>query len=155
MTAFEVEEIVEDQITKEEMPSLNHSYLSWRIMQQLSQNPEIAPLPELTIDIGSGLTPDVSVYPLEKVKPDFWHDVTRFSEVPLLAIEIVSPNQSVNNLVAKAEILIANGIKTVWVIEPVLKSIAVITKNGKQTFQNQTVESDGIKVDFRRIFGDS
>lgn len=154
---IETEEILDEQILEEqefeEMPSLNHSYLSWQISQQLSENKEIAPLPELTLNIGKGIVPDFSVYPLDKINPDFWHDVVKFPEVPVLAIEIVSPNQSVNILIEKADLLIENGVKTVWVIEPITKSIVVVSKNDKQLFQNQEVESEGIKVDFRKIFG--
>ena len=137
----------------EDMPTLNHSNLCADIMEQIWETRTFKPLPELTLDIGKGITPDISVYLRERMKPDYWHDVVRYSEMPLLAIEVVSPSQGVQGLVEKAEMLLANGVKAVWVVEPVTKSIVVATAQGKQALQNQAVESEGIKVDFRKIFG--
>ena len=153
--------IIEDSATEEvfnadseeDMPTFNHSNLCADIMEQIWETRTFKPLPELTLDIGKGITPDISVYLRERMKPDYWHDVVRYSEMPILAIEVVSPSQGVQGLVEKAEMLLANGVKAVWVVEPVTKSIVVATAQGKQALQNQEVESEGIKVDFRKIFG--
>ncbi len=141
--------------TEEDMPTLNHSNLCADIMEQIWEIRTFKPLPELTLDIGNGITPDISVYLRERMKPDYWHDVVRYSEMPLLAIEVVSPSQGVQGLVEKAETLLAHGVKAVWVVEPVTKSIVVVTPDGKKARQNQVVESEGIRVDFRLIFGES
>ncbi len=149
-----VEEVLEVETEKEEeMPSFNHSYLCWQISQQLSQNGTIAPLPELTLDIEKGITPDICVYPIEQIKPDFYQDFTRYSQMPVLAIEVISASQNIQDLLEKAKLLISNGVKTVWVIEPFTRSVFVIDKNNRQIFYNTEVESEGIKVDFRQIFG--
>ena len=63
--------IIEKTMEKE-MPSLNHSYVCAQLMRQLLQNGDIQPLPELTLDIGNGMTPDISVFPKEKIRPDFF-----------------------------------------------------------------------------------
>lgn len=153
---FAVEtDVLEEKIAKNEMPTFNHSNICAEIIEQILESKRFKPLPELTLDIGKGITPDISVYLRENIKPDYWHDIVRYFEMPILAVEIVSPSQSVQSLVEKAEDLIKNGVLAVWVIEPVTKSIVVITQNGKQAVQNQEVESEGIKVDFRKIFGNS
>lgn len=154
MTAFETEEIIEEHIGEEGMPTFNHSNICAEISGQIWDDKRFKPLPELTLDVGKGLTPDICIYLRENVKPDYWRDISRYMEMPLLAIEVVSPSQSVQTLVEKAEVLLENGVKTVWVVEPVTRSIVVSTKNGKQVFQNQEIESEGVKVDFRKIFGD-
>jgi len=46
-----------------DMPSLNHSYVCLQLLKQLIINDETIPLPELTLDIANGLTPDISVFP--------------------------------------------------------------------------------------------
>ena len=97
-----------------EMPSLNHSYLCLQIIRQLLENPRIEPLPELTLDIEKGVTPDISVYPKATIKPNFRRDVTRFGEMPLLAIEVISASQNIQDLLVKADTLVANGVKAVW-----------------------------------------
>lgn len=59
------EEVIEKQegMVEDEMPSYIHSYLCAEIIEQLLQNKAIRPFPELTLAVGNGLTPDISVYP--------------------------------------------------------------------------------------------
>ena len=138
---------------EEEMPSFNHSYLCLEILLQLAQNPHIKPLPELTLNLGQGITPDISVYPAEKVKPNFLRDVAKYPEMPVLAIEVISASQNIQDLLEKAAYLVENGVKTVWTVEPFGSTIFVTDQAGETIFHNQSVESEGIKVDFRKIFG--
>ena len=71
-----LEEIIEleQESAEKEMPSFNHSYICWQISRKLSGNEAFAPLPELTLNIGNGITPNISVFPIEKVKPNFLRD---------------------------------------------------------------------------------
>lgn len=148
----EVEEIIVEE-EEREMPSLNHSFICLQIIRQLIENPNIEPLPELTLDIDKGITPDISVYPKDQIKPNFSRDITRFTEMPILAIEVISASQNIQDLLIKADLLIEKGVKTIWTIEPFTNTIFVTTKDGEKKFANQTIESDGIKVDFKKIFG--
>jgi Uma2 family endonuclease len=136
----------------EEMPSFNHSYLCWQISQKLAQNDAIAPLPELTLNIGNGITPDISVFPKEIIKPNFLRDIPKFPQMPMLAIEVVSASQNIQDLLEKAQLLVENGVKAVWTIEPFGNTVFVTTKEGEKRYHNQVVESEGIKVDFREVF---
>lgn len=110
-------------------------------------------MPELTLAIGNGLTPDISVYPKDEIKPNFWADITRFEKPPLLAIEIISPSQNIQDLLEKAKLLVQSGSKSVWTVEPFSHSIWVTTENGTKLYHNTIVESGEIKVDFQKIFG--
>ena len=103
------------------MPSLNHSYVCLQIIKQLIQNEDIEPLPELTLDIGNGVTPDISVFPKGKIRPHSFHDIPRFPEKPTLAIEVVSSSQTIQEMLQKADQLVAEGIKVVWTVEPYSK----------------------------------
>ena len=138
---------------EKEMPSLNHSVICLRILRQLVENPNIEPLPELTLDIEKGITPDISIYPKEQIKPNFSRDITKFTEMPILAIEVISASQNIQDLLIKADMLIEKGVKTVWTIEPFTNTIFVTTKDGEKKFTSQIIESEGIKVDFTKIFG--
>ena len=73
--------------------------------------------------------------------------------MPVLAIEIISASQSNQQLLEKSQLLIQNGIKSVWTVEPFTNTVFVTTKDGEKRFHNQIVESEDIKVDFRQIFG--
>lgn len=149
-------EVVEDEETEsseKEMPSFNHSYICTEILDQLLQNRSIMPLTELTLDIGKGIIPDISVYQRGKFQPNFRRDIRKFPEAPTIAIEVISPSQDTQELLEKAVMLVENGVKAVWTVEPFTDSVFVTTKDGEQLFHNQAIESEGIRVDFKRIFG--
>ena len=151
MLDLEIEEPLAE--TEEEiMPSFNHSYLCGEILLCLAQNPAIKALPELTLDIDRGLTPDISVYPKEKIRPNFWQDFIKYPEMPILAIEVISASQNIQDLLEKSEMLVANGVQAVWTIEPFTNTIFVTTKDGIKKFTNQEIESEGISVDFQKVF---
>jgi Uma2 family endonuclease len=136
----------------EAMPSLNHSYTCIQILRQLLQNEDIAPLPELTLDIGKGLTPDISVFPKEQIQPNFFRDVSRFPQLPVLAIEVISSSQTIQELLEKAAQLVKAGINTVWTIEPHSRSVFVTTQAEEKLFHSEVVENEGISVDFAKVF---
>lgn len=147
------EEIIENEKEVEKMPSYIHSYICAEIIEQILENKAVRPFPELTLAIGGGgLTPDISVYPRTETKPDFWKDISKYPEMPILAIEVISASQNIQDLIDKSQILIENGVKAVWTVEPFGNTVFVTTKEGKQRIHNQAVESEGIKVDFTRIF---
>ena len=149
-----VEEILTEPETEErEMPSFNHSYICNRLLQQLFTNDRIEALPELTLNIEKGLTPDISVYPKENVMPDFLNDFAKYPDMPLLAIEVISASQNIQDLLEKYKVLVNHNIQAVWTIEPFTNTIFVTTPTGIQKFPSQVIESEGITVDFKKIFG--
>ncbi len=145
-------EIIEQVEEVEEMPSFNHSYICLQTILQLNQNPDIIPLPELTLDVEKGLTPDISVFPKDKVKPNFFEDITKYPDMPTLAIEIISASQNIQDLLTKAKLLVRHGVKAVWTVEPFTNTVFVTDKIGEKRLHNQIIESEGISVDFRQIF---
>ncbi len=134
------------------MPSLNHSYVCARLMRQLLQDERLQPLPELTLDVGNGITPDISVFPKEKIRPDFFEDILKFQELPVLAIEVISSSQNIHAILEKSKLLVNSGVKTVWTVEPYGRSIFVIDRHGKKLFHEGTIVSEGITVDFSEVF---
>jgi len=136
-----------------EMPSLNHSYICSKILKQLFEFEEIEALTELTLDIDKGLTPDICVYPVQSIKPNFSRDVTKFQQMPILAIEVVSAHQNIQDVLEKSEKMVKAGVQTAWTIEPFTRSIFVTTEQGENIFYNQKVEFQNIFVDFKTIFG--
>jgi len=141
---------IEKEVIK--MPSLNHSYICSQILRQLFNDEKVEAFTELTLDIDKGLTPDICVYPAEVIAPNFLRDINKLTQMPLLAIEVISSNQSIQLLLEKAERLIEAGIKVVWTIEPFTQTIFVTTKEKEVRFYNTRVESELINVDFKKIF---
>ena len=152
MLAVETAGILEEQIEDEEMPNYNHSLVRSDIIEQIYDDKTFKAFPELTLDIENGLTPDVCVYLREKAKPIDLNEPARFAEMPLVVIEVVSPSQNSQTLLKKAVTYVDKGVKAVWTVEPILNVVVVTTTNGIRRFYNENVESEGIKVDFRRIF---
>lgn len=155
MLGTEIAEI-ETDLTDEvfdEMTTYNHSYICFEILTQLIPNKDIKPLPELTLDIGKGIKPDISIFPKDLApQPNYLSDITRYDKMPLLAIEVISPSQDIQDLLNKADMLVKEGVKTVWTIEPFGRTIFVTTKEGTEILHNALVESDGISIDFAKIF---
>ena len=152
LAEVEIEDFIEEE--KEKMPSLNHSYICANVMYQLLENKEIIALPELTLKLGNGsVTPDVCVYPKDKIKPNFLQDFPKYPEMPIVAIEVISASQNIQTLLDKARKMIKSGVKAVWTIEPFGQTIFVTTEKGEEIIHNRAVESEGIKVDFKKIFG--
>ncbi len=149
-----IEEVVElEEKEEKEMPSFNHSYICTEIIEQLLQDKSIKPFTELTLDIENGLTPDICVYPRDKFKPDFLNDIFKFPEMPILAVEVISASQNIQDLLIKSRVFVENGIKAVWTVEPFTNTVFVTTsEDNSKRFHNEEVESEGIKVDFRKIF---
>ena len=136
----------------EEMPSLNHSYICLQVLRQLLQNEKVEPLPELTLDIANGLTPDISIFPKEQIHPNFFRDVSKFQQMPVLAIEVISSSQTIEELLGKAAQLIQAGVKAVWTIEPHSRSVFVTTSSEEKLFHDGIVENEEIQVDFTKVF---
>ncbi len=145
---------IEFPIKKEglKMPSLNHSYLCSRILHQLFENSSIEALTELTIDIDNGITPDICIYPSETIQPDFSRDVTKMQQMPVVAIEIISASQNIQDILEKAERMIKAGIKAVWTVEPYTRTIFTTTEKGEEILHSQSVKSEDVEVDFKKIF---
>jgi Uma2 family endonuclease len=133
--------------------SFAQSYICAKIIEQLFENSEIKPLPSLTLDIDKGITPDVCVYPREKIKPNFLRDFPKYAEMPLVAIEVISASQNIQTLLEKARKMIKAGVKAVWTIEPFGQTIFVTTDKGEKIMHSQVIESEGVSVDFKKIFG--
>lgn len=146
------ETITTEPLIEKEMPSLNHSYVCARIMSQLFEQIEIQPLPELTLDIENGLTPDISVYRKDELTVDPLDDFAKFKQMPILAVEIISASQTIQAMREKSKVLKNAGIPAVWTVEPYLRSILVYDKNGERLFREEIVESENIRVDFSKVF---
>ncbi len=124
------------------------------MLRQLFNNSSIEVLTELTLDIANGLASDICVYPAEAIHPNFSRDIVKMSEMPTLAIEVISASQNIQDILIKAERLIQAGVKAVWTVEPYSRTVFVTTEGGESILHNRPVASEGIQVDFKRIFGE-
>jgi Uma2 family endonuclease len=128
LMAEEIEESID-------MGSFNHGYIQIRLGVVFERLGTYTAVSELNLDV-SGL--DLSQYEVrskEEIKPDLSiypkrglsrpQDILRMREMPLLAIEIVSPKQGVYDLIEKFKIYFDLGVQSCWLVEPAINAITV------------------------------
>jgi Uma2 family endonuclease len=138
------------------MPNFNHGYIQLNLGVALREQygKQFSVVSEVSIPTGtSTVTPDVLVF---SKRPVNWFETKpELSEPPILAIEIQSPSQPMETIVNKANALLDIGVKTVWVIQPALKTVSIFSKsNPPKTFVEGTVQDkiSGIELSFEKIF---
>ncbi len=138
------------------MPSKNHAIIQMRISGSLFSRyaRQYTILPEIRIDINDAdYTPDICIYPL--IPFDSRHDEVRMTELPLTAVEILSPTQAVDELTTKFEVYFKAGIGSGWLVQPTLQTIFLLTPDGQTVpFHNKLLvdPTTGIELDLTEVF---
>lgn len=111
---------------------------------------------ELSLDSTPPSTPDICIYPKRKL--DVRTVTAREKEVPLTTIEIISPSQSVNELMHKAwDIYFPLGVNSAWIVVPELKGIHIVLPDDTNFFFNTGMLTDpatGIEIPVTQVFED-
>jgi Uma2 family endonuclease len=110
------------------MPSFNHSVIQLNLGAELryryKDSYRIAS--ELSLDLSDWPSvPDICIYP--KMPLDLRNDITTVTDPPLCAIEIISPSQSLHELVDKAARYFQHGVRSCWIVLLPLANIYVFT----------------------------
>ena len=77
------------------------------------------------------------------------------TEMPLLAVEILSPKQGTYELLEKFKVYFELGVKSCWLVDPAITTITVYSSNEEwRTFSGSEVidETLGIKLPLNKIF---
>ena len=89
-------------------------------------------------------TPDVVVYPKRTTPRDKARREYRVEQAaPLLAIEIISPDQTMFAMVQKCEEMLESGVEECWILEPANDTITVCRKD------TQFVRHRGESLEYR------
>lgn len=96
------------------------------------------------------------IYPQKKLD---WRTVSaKESEMPLTTIEILSPSQPLEELVAKAEnAYFSAGVKSAWIVVPALKTIIVLLPGEQKSYFTEGMLQDpatGISIPVDKVFED-
>lgn len=135
------------------MPSLNHGLLEVRLGVALSKASNFTVGIEITLALKPKATPDISIFPKRKI--DWQRDETPVTEMPLTVIEILSPSQGIDKFAEKLAPYFAAGIKSVWLVQSFLKTIAVFLPDGKSQVYvsgNLHDEATGITLNLDEVF---
>jgi len=107
------------------MPGAEHARCQMRLGHQFMKTGTHAVLSELNLDLeGHRLVPDICVFALK----DEPRNVTWVTTPPLIAVDIISPSQTVDEMTAKIELLLANGVPSVWFVLPFARVITIYQK---------------------------
>lgn len=121
------------------MGSLNHGTVQTNIagLLRFKCDKKLAVITELSLDISAcdlskyeldatgELKPDISVYLKRPIVPEGKNDLIKVTQMPDLAIEVLSPKQSLDYLVRKIGAFFELGIKSCWLVLPINEFIIV------------------------------
>ncbi len=140
--------------------SLNHSFTQAQLTSKLSSEERFTTYVELSLDVSQTdltpyglktkeeLKPDICLYEdtaSDSPNPEPSYDVLRVSQMPTLAIEIISPKQGIDDILSKFKAYFALGIKSCWLVTPAFEAITVYS--GIKDFKIFDVRRDSEIVD--------
>lgn len=149
-------EIIETEVVLEEARSANHSRLIHRIsVALLPYEDRYDIVPELEFELAAGrLKPDVALVTRQPYK---WEkDVIRYPDPPVTAIEIISPTQSIDGLIAKIrDGYFSSGVQSAWLVLPAVPIINLYLPNQPvQVFSGGILHdtATGVELDLAAVF---
>ena len=136
MSELRDDEVLEDE--NENMGSINHSIAQVRIASLLDNDERFTVMTELSLDMNQQDFSQYGVKAKDEIKPDIclypntmdWQDIDilKMTEMPLLAIEILSPSQSLETLKNKVYAYFGLGVKSCWLAIPSIEAIDVYSQ---------------------------
>ncbi len=113
------------------LPSRNHALVqSSMIVAFMHYAEEYSILPEFSLELdGNPFVPDISVY--RRLRADPLRDEIKGMEPPLMAVEILSPTQPLDDLVQKASAYLEAGVQSCWLVQPSLQTITLFLPDHK------------------------
>ena len=117
---------------KKGMGSENHSYLQFNIIKCLLKyySDQFYIIPELSITVeGQEKIPDLAIFKEFSFNPG--SDTIKSKKIPLGVIEILSPTQSLTELVVKSTTYFNAGVKSYWLVAPDVETIHVYSIDGE------------------------
>ena len=159
----ELDEHNENQVQK--MPSINHSYIQSRLILSFGDGDQFTTFTELSLDADLSqfglktkdeLIPDICLYEgIYQFEPR--KDLTKRTDMPMLVVEILSPNQGMSDIMTKFDADFALGIKSCWLVIPTNKTVTIYSQNDFETFGDKDDEiidkSLGIHIPTKKVWG--
>ncbi len=129
-TVEPIEEVETSEYERERgkpMPNLSHSRIEARLGAALlaQEGNRYMVGVELTLQFADGtiLARGIAVLP---ARPVNWGlEPARCSEIPILVVEIDSPTQGYLEVMRKRDLYFAQGVESVWVVQPDMQSISI------------------------------
>lgn len=141
----------------DEVGSLNHSAIqanltflfkrlgAYSVFTDLSLNIADVDLSQFDLVVREEIKPDVCLYSKRRIDPI--NDILKMSEMPLLAVEILSPRQGLYEIIEKVKLYFALGVKSCWVVIPNTQTVTIYTAPDHfRTFVEGEVLDEVLKI---------
>ena len=138
------------------MPSFNHGSIQANLIMEFAQyRQRYRVVSELNLNLLDWPSvPDLCLYPYKAL--DTRSDTIKMTEPPLCAIEILSPTQSIGDLLAKANQYFQHGVQSCWIVLPGLDNIYVFSSSDTyeifRVHETLKDEKTGISFPVRPVF---
>ncbi len=144
-------EYVDGVVTPKPMPTYLHNRVARELLFLiLKYNPKLDPVQEQHVLIREGkyLIPDVAA--LRADEPQSPYATKPFP----LCIEILSPDDRINQVLEKCRDYLRFGIQTVWIIDPVLRHAWIFQNDVMPTevSSNGTLVAEGLAISLSELF---
>ena len=146
-----------------DMGSYNHSTVQANLAFLFKRTGRYSVSTELSLDIsrfqadqsklGNEIKPDVCIYPKRGLSRPY--DILKMTEMPLVAVEILSPKQGAYEILEKFEVYFALGVKSCWLVDPTTEIVAVYSAfDQHQTFSAGEIVDNtvGIHIPLAEVF---
>lgn len=137
------------------MPGPEHAYCQLNLGSEFKKSQGYVALSELNLELdGRKTVPDICVYD----KSD-WNSIRHLTWVtlpPRIAVEIISPSQTIEEMTGKINDLLAAGVPSVWLLLPFARVITIFQKDAPLISCTSGVLTDpvsDISVDVDAVFG--
>lgn len=136
-------------------PGPEHALCQARLIGQFLKSPAFVPLSELNLDLRQKRSvPDVCVYRSADVAA--FRQQTWVTQAPLIAVEIIPPSQTIEEMTTKINDLLAAGVPSVWLVLPFARVVTIFQKDIPLISATSGVLADpvtGIQVNLDEVFG--
>lgn len=128
-------ELVDGEVTEKPMPNWGHGKLANRLCSMLDDFGDASVEARAVIEAANASPlPDVAYY--RETGPN-WEDY--MSRPPQVAIEILSPSQTLAFLRRKAALYFSFGVESVWLVDPVNETVYVLEDDTERTLRGDDV----------------
>ena len=141
-------EYLDGEVVERSMPNRLHSRAQSRLIQQLAASaPKLETLPELRVRVGGERVRilDLAVY--DKPPSESFP-----STPPLIAIEILSPDDRAHDVLDKLDEYRAWGAKHIWLIDPESQKLYVYDAGGLRIVERYEIADPSVVLTPDRIF---
>ena len=142
-------QLIDGCLVREPAPTWEHQSLAGRIYRRLvdsqgEQRVAIAPS-DVVLDRLNVMQPDVCVLRCEPALDS--HDVG----IPIAAFEVLSPSTRKRDRTVKATKLLAAGVEEVWLVDPVHRTIKVLSTRESIVYRDAETAKSSVLEDFTLV----